>query len=162
MVGWNRTAILMFGVLSLGGLGGCGGGAPELELPEGAATPTEAVETFLNAARDAVQARQTGEVEQAEQALLRMAAVFGTENGTIQRSYSQEEVRNRMIVLSACLRPSEFRLISRYEPDSSRRRADISVELTRGQNTSTLPFHLVRGRGDRWFIERVDLSTFSC
>ncbi len=143
---------------------GCGSArAPSLSVPEGAASPEQAVETFLNAVRAAQTARAAGEFTDADRAYEQMAAVFGTERGSIHRSFSAEEVRNRMLVLAACLRPSSYRIITAPDPQAFRaKRAQVTVELRRGAQSATLPFRLVYGRGERWFIEQIDVSSFSC
>ncbi len=143
---------------------GCGGARnPALSVPEGAASAEQAVETFLSAVQAAQRARAAGEFTEADRAYERMAAVFGTERGSIQRSFSAEEVRNRMLVLAACLRPTSYRIISAPDPQAFRaKRAQVTVELRRGAETATLPFRLVYGRGERWFIDQIDVSSFSC
>lgn len=143
---------------------GCGGGGrTDPGLPEGASSPDGAVEAFLSAAKEAHEARARGELGQADRAYDRMAAVFGTESGTIRRSRSSEEVRSRMIVLSACLRPSSFRIVSGGDVDSRMEgRVVVTVELRRADQVHTLPFRVVRGSGDRWFIEQIELGSFAC
>lgn len=144
---------------------GCGGGRSPAEsgVPEGASSPEQAVEVFLQAAQEGTQARERGELGTADRAYTRMAAVFGTEAGSIRRSRSSEEVRNRMIVLSACLRPGAFRIASSGDIQSrGEGRTVVTVELRRGGETSTLPFRTVRGREDRWFIEQIELGSFTC
>jgi hypothetical protein len=144
-------------------LAGCAGGGGSLDTPEGAVTPEEAVETFMTAAQTAKRARDRGALTEADQAYDRMAAVFGTESGSIRRSRSAEDVRSRMIVLSACLRPASFRIVSRGDVQArGRDRVVVTVELTRERRTHTLPFRVIRGRGDQWFIEQIELGSFSC
>ncbi|UCC48406.1 MAG: hypothetical protein JSV41_13240 [Gemmatimonadota bacterium] len=156
----HRTAVA---VVTMLGLSGCAGGRARLEIPEGAASPEEAVEVFLSAAREAVQARRGGAFTDAERAYERMAAVFGTEQGSIQRAYSAQEVRDRMVVLAACLRPVSFRFITQPDPGVWRtRRTTVTIELTRATEMAALPFRVVLGRGERWFIEQIDLSSFAC
>lgn len=143
--------------------GGCGGGSARFEVPEGATSPEQAVEVFLSAAQEAQQARAAGEFARADRAYERMAAVFGTEKGSMRRSHPAGEVRDRMIVLSACLRPTTFRVIA--QSDSQARgagRTPVTVDLMRGSQGVNLPFSVVLGRGQRWYIEQIDFSSFSC
>lgn len=158
---WVERVVV--GALALG-LIGCGGArTPSLSVPEGAASPEQAVETFLSAVQAAQTARAAGEFTEADRAYERMASVFGTERGSVHRSFSAEEVRNRMLVLAACLRPSTYRIISAPDPQAFRaKRAQVTVELKRGAQTATLPFRLVYGRGERWFIDQIEVSSFSC
>jgi hypothetical protein len=104
-------------------------------------------------------------MSEADRAYERMAAVFGTEAGSIRRSHPAGEVRDRMIVLAGCLRPDQFRLVGSPDPQAwSNKRTTVTVELKRSGQTLNLPFKLVLGRGERWFIEQIDLaaSSFSC
>ncbi len=154
--------------LVLAAVAGCGGGraggSAGAEVPEGASSPETAVENFLSAAKEAYETRRAGEFPAADRAYARMAAVFGTEHGSIRRSFPGEEVRSRMIVLSTCLRPVQYTIISRPDPDAWRNEATtVTVDLDRPEaGTSSLPFSVVLGRDDRWFIERIDLTDFAC
>lgn len=156
----ERLAVAAVAIVSVAG---CGGGAPRLDLPEGATSPEQAVDGFLRSAQEALRSRSDGNFTEADRAYARMAAVFGTEGGSVHRSMASDEVRDRMIVLAACLRPVSFRLISESDPltrDSGK--AGVTAEMTRQLDTLTLPFSIVRGRGGRWFIDHIDLSSVSC
>lgn len=150
--------------LLLGGCGGGGGGGTTtINVPEGSVSPDQAVEVFMQSAQQAVNFRAVGELAAADKAYDRMAGVFGTENGSISRSFPAQEVRDRMIVIAACLRPDAYRRLSQLDPDAQRvGSTTVSVELIRGTQKTMLPFKLVLGRGDRWFVTQVDFSTFTC
>lgn len=148
---------------------GCGGGrAPaSFDIPEGGSSPEQAIEVLLTAAQQAVQARRAGRVSDADRAYEQMIAVFGTESGSFRRSRSAEYVRNWAISISTCLRPTSFRILTESTPQSrGTGRVTGSFELSRGPagrlETSILPFRAVRGRGDRWFVDLIDLADFSC
>lgn len=144
---------------------GCSGGGRSIspEIREGSASPEQAVETFLSAATEAQRARTAGEFTTADRAYERMAGVFGTEEGSVYRTLSAEEVRSRMLVLAACIRPSTFRIITQPDPQAWRNRTTVvTVEVTRPQGTINLPFRLVLGRGDQWFIGQIDVSNLTC
>ena len=158
----ERWVVMTAGLLLLAG---CGGGFRTVDLPEGAAAPDEAVNVFLKSAQAAVLGRRSGNLVEAERAYERMAVVFGTERGSIYRSRSRKEVRSRMLVLAACLRPTSFRIVSNLDPDAQRLgNTMVSVELQRGQQTMLLPFSIVKGRQERWFIDQIHLqeSSFAC
>lgn len=161
-----RTGVLMRVIVAAAvGLGGCGGrgGSTPLGVTEGALSPEQAAETFLAAAQEAGRHRSAGAFTEADRAYERMAAVFGTESGSIHRSMSAEDVRSRMIVLSACLRPGTYRIIVQSDAISRQRgKAGVTVEVDRGSDTLVLPFSVVRGREDRWFIDRIDISNVTC
>ncbi len=91
--------------------------------------------------------------------------MFGTDRGSIAKSYPEQEVMNRMIVLAACLRPTTFRIIS--QPDfaaRSKRQTLVTAEIARAAEILTLPFRVVLASDDRWYIEQIRLSaeSFSC
>ncbi|NIN70843.1 MAG: hypothetical protein GTO46_02685 [Gemmatimonadetes bacterium] len=160
----DRVAVLAAVLVGLGGCGG-GGGTSSIDVPVGAATPEEAVEAFLSAAKEAQEAKAAGEFERVRVAYQRMAAVFGTDQGSISRAYPEQEVTDRMIVLAACLRPVSFRITS--QPDfSARERGEslVTAEIARTPTNVTLPFRVVLARDDRWYIEQIILSlqTFEC
>jgi hypothetical protein len=146
-------------------LSGCSGGGRSIspEIREGAASPEQAVELFLSAATEAQRARTAGEYTVADRAYERMAGVFGTEEGSIHRSLSVEEVRSRMLVLAACIRPTTFRIITQPDPQAWRAKStSVTVEVTRPQDTVNLPFRLVLGRGEKWYIVQIDVSNLTC
>jgi hypothetical protein len=154
--------------LALAGFAGCGGapgsvapgGAP---VAEGGSSPEQAVESYLAAAQDAARARANGEFTTADRAYEKMAAVFGTEEGSVTRNMSAEEARSRMVVMSACLRPVSFSIISQPDPGAwAAKKTMVTAEITRDIGVSTLPFSVVLGRGSRWFIDRIDLTSFTC
>ena len=134
-----------------------------LGLPEGAASPEQAVETFLDAVTESQRAKAAGEFTEADEAYERMASVFGTEKGSISRSFSAEEVRNRMLVLAACFRPTAYRIITQPDPRAwQAKQTTVTVELRRGRETLTLPFRVILGKDERWFIEQIEVSNMTC
>lgn len=150
---------------ALVGLVGCGGGSTSIDGPTGGSSPEQAVEVFLTAAQEGARSIRAGNMSEADRAYERMAAVFGTEGGSIRRSHPAGEVRDRMIVLAGCLRPDQFRIIGSPDPQArSNKRTTVTVELRRDNRTVNLPFKLVLGRDDRWFIEQIDLTaaSFAC
>ena len=149
------------------GLSGCGGSSGSstmgMDLPEGAASPEQAVETFLDAVMESQRAKAAGEFTEADEAYERMASVFGTEEGSISRSYTHDEVYNRMLVLAACFRPSAYRIITQPDPRAwQAKQTSVTVEIRRGQEAISLPFRVVLGKNERWFIEQIDVSNITC
>ena len=149
------------------GLSGCGGSSSSstmgMNLPEGAASPEQAVETFLDAVMESQRAKAAGEFTEADEAYERMASVFGTEEGSISRSFSYDEVYKRMLVLAACFRPTAYRIITQPDPRAwQAKQTRVTVELRRGQQALALPFRLVLGKNERWFIEQIDVQNITC
>lgn len=160
----ERVAVLAAVLVGLSGCSG-GGGTSSIDVPAGAATPAEAVEIFLSAAKEAQEAKVAGDFERVRVAYERMAAVFGTDQGSISKAYPQQEVTDRMIVLAACIRPVGFRITS--PPDftaAERGETLVTAEIARAPTNVTLPFRVVLARDDRWYIEQIVLSlqTFEC
>jgi len=163
----ERVVVVAAAVLiGLSGCSGGGGGSTDtmdMTLPEGAASPEQAVEVFLDAVTESQRAKAAGEFTEADRAYERMASVFGTDRGSISKSFSAEEVRNRMIVLAACFRPIAYRIVTQPDPGAwESKAATVTAELQRGQEVLTLPFRLVLSSEERWFIEQIDVSTLSC
>ena len=158
-----ERVVVAVALLGLSGCGGSSGGTMNMDLPEGAASPEQAVETFLDAVTESQRAKAAGEFTEADEAYERMASVFGTEDGSISRSYSGDEVYNRMLVLAACFRPAGYRIITQPDPRAWQAKGTtVTVEIRRGQELLTLPFRVVLGRDERWFIEQIDVSTITC
>ncbi len=158
----DERAVVIAGLLLA--LGGCGGGgSSSLDVPEGAATPDQAVEVFMRSALEANNFKASGELAAADLAYERMAGVFGTEKGSIKRSFPNQEVRDRMVVLTACFRPTAFRKLSQLDPRAGQTgTTTVTVQLVRGSELIRLAFTVVRGRAERWFVERIDLTNFTC
>ena len=158
----DRVAVTAAVMLTFSGCSG-GGRSISPDIREGAASPEQAVEVFLSAATEAQRAKSAGEYTVADRAYERMAAVFGTEEGSIHRSMSAEEMRSRMLVLAACIRPTTFRIISQPDPQAwQTKRTVVTVEVTRPQGPINLPFRLVLGRGEQWYILQIDVSNLTC
>lgn len=165
MAKMDRVVVLAATLVGLSGCGG-GGGSTYADMPAGASSPDAAVEVFLRAAQEAQAARQGGEFPTANRAYARMAAVFGTDRGSIAKAYPEQEVRDRMIVLAACLRPTLFRITSQPDFEAQRNRETlVTAEITRDRNEIiSLPFRVVQANDDRWYVEQIHLSvdSFSC
>lgn len=136
----------------------CGGGAVPEPAREGAATPEQAVERFLGAATEAQKARRSGQMTVAQQHYDEMAYVFGTDGGSILRAESRTRVRDRMIALAGLLDPRAYRVQPGIDPRVRETgRTTITVELNHQGTLKVVPFTVVRGRGDRWYVEQIDM-----
>ena len=141
----------------------CGGRSvgPHPET-EGATSPEQAVERFLGSATEAQKARRSGQMTLAEQSYDRMALVFGTESGSILRDEDRAVVRDRMIALAGLLDPQGFEVQPNVDARSrDTGRTTIAVNLTYRGTRRVVPFIVIRGRENRWFIERIDLRSIT-
>lgn len=135
------------------------GPSPEAE---GATSPEQAVERFLGSATEAQKARRSGQMTLAEQHYERMALVFGTERGSILRQEDRAVVRDRMIALAGLLDPQGFDVQPNVDARSQEMgRTTIAVQLTYRGTQRIIPFILIRGRENRWFIERIDVRSIT-
>ena len=117
------------------------------------------MERFLGSATEAQKARRSGQMTLAEQHYERMALVFGTERGSILRGEDRAIVRDRMIALAGLLDPQAFRVQPNVDARSRETgRTTIAVDLTYRGTQRVIPFIVIRGRDNRWFIERIDVS----
>jgi hypothetical protein len=126
-------------------LAGCGGRlSPPAEGPGGLSAAV-AVDRFLQLAanRDYVQ----------------MGWVFGNENGPIIREYPRPEVEQRMYAIATVLQHDSF-VVGPGSPVPGRIGAaeQFTVKIYSGASEFDVPFVVVRGPGNRWFVEQVDLQ----
>lgn len=124
---------------------GCAGRLnPPPEGPGAMAAPI-AVERFL----------QLG----AERAYIQMGWVFGTQSGPIIRQYPRPEVEQRMYAIASVLRHDSF-VVGPGSPVPGRMGTAerFVVKLYSGASEFDVPFIVVRGPGNRWFVEQVDLE----
>jgi hypothetical protein len=109
----------------------------------GGATPQLAVEQFLRA----VNARD----------LQAMSTVFGTNKGAARETMDRNELEKREVIL-ACYYNSDTHRILGEQPGRSGHR-DISVELKRGNLTRQSTFYTIKGPGDRWYVDNMDIAS---
>jgi hypothetical protein len=109
----------------------------------GALDPRTAVLAFLGAVKD--------------QDLQRIAAVWGTKDGSVRETgMSREELERRELVMLCYIRHDRAKVISDAPaPDNHR---VFAVELTRGGITKSTNFYVVQGPERRWYVENVDIQ----
>ncbi|CAN5851087.1 hypothetical protein BH23GEM3_BH23GEM3_12120 [soil metagenome] len=124
---------------------------PSLRTPQagpGAEMPAAAVERFL---------RLAAEKEYAE-----MGWVFGTDRGPVIRRDSPQDVERRMFALANLLENEMF-VVSAQSPVPGRTGAamQFDVLITQRGRQYTVPFTTVRGPGQRWFVEQVQVEAIT-
>lgn len=132
-------------VLALALLAGCAGRVAPPPGGPGAIAPAVAVERFLQLAAD--------------RDYIQMGWIFGTESGPILRQHPQPEVERRMYAIASVLRHDSF-VAGPGSPVPGRmgRAERFVVQIHDGGKRYDVPFIVVRGSGDRWYVEQVDLA----
>jgi hypothetical protein len=138
----RRTGLLLVGAMVL--FPSC---APATVGPrEATLAPQMTVERFLRAAN--------------QNDLDTMAALFGTRDGSITRSWNRREIDDRMFLLASLLRHSDYRIESEQIVPGRRDEAtQFNVQLVVAQGPVSVPFTLVQtARGGQWLIELVGIE----
>ena len=108
----------------------------------GGATPRAAVEQFLTAVR--------------AQDLQAMSTVFGTSRGPSRDNMDREQLEKRLIILQCYFNHEKFRILGEVPGEAGHR--VITVELTRGRLVKSPRFYTIRGPGDRWFVDNMEIA----
>jgi hypothetical protein len=127
-------------------LAACGGGRRTVpSTGPGASAPAAAVERFLRL----VAAKQ----------YLEMGQVFGTKDGPIAGRDPASEVERRMYAVASILEHQRFSIRDEGPiPGRTGEAYRFTAELENRGRTSQVPFTVVRGPGNLWFVEQVDLE----
>jgi hypothetical protein len=125
--------------------------APRLAPPgggEGGPAPPAAVERFLQLA--------------AAKDYRGMGWVFGTADGPIMRLESPNLAEQRMFGLAVVLEHDGFVVGNGSAiPGRTRDAMRFDVAITRGTQSYRVPFTVVRGPQDRWFVEVIDIEAIT-
>ena len=155
----RRLLSLLVPALLLASLAACGGqpGAAPASGPSpsagqvprggaGGAAPSTTVEQFLRLA--------------GRKQYLEMGWLFGTrEGGAIMSRDPHADVERRMFALASVLENQQFVIRDEQPiPGSVGQSVRLTVQLTQRGRQTSVPFVTVRGPGDRWFIEQVDVQ----
>jgi hypothetical protein len=108
----------------------------------GGATPRAAVEKFLTAVR--------------AQDLQAMSTVFGTSRGPSRDNMDREPLEKRLIILQCYFNHDKSRILGETPGEQGHR--VVTVELTRGRLVRSPRFYTVRGPGDRWFVDNMEIA----
>jgi hypothetical protein len=108
----------------------------------GAASPQLAVDQFLGAVR----ARD----------LQAMSTVFGTSNGPARETMDRGELEKREVIMTCYFTNDSYRILGERSGLGGHR--EVSVELKKGNITRQTTFYAVRGPGDRWYVDNIDIA----
>jgi hypothetical protein len=107
--------------------------------------PTMTIERFLRAAN--------------QNDLDTMAGLFGTRDGPISRTWSRQEIDDRMFLLASLLRHSDYTISGEQIVLGRRDEATrYEVRLVLQQGPIQVPFTMVRARNDTWLIEEIGIE----
>jgi hypothetical protein len=108
----------------------------------GAAAPKLAAEEFLRAAN-------AGDIQA-------MSAQWGTKDGPARESMDRTQLEKRLTILACYFKHDSERVMGEAAGNAGRR--DIRIELKKGNTTRQTTFYTVKGPGDRWYVENMDLA----
>ncbi len=108
----------------------------------GAAAPQLAVEQLLRA----VNAKD----------LQAMSVIFGTKNGPARETMDRTELEKREIILACYFGHDSSRILG--ESQGSQGHRDVHVELKKGNLTRSTTFYTIKGPGDRWYVDNMDIA----
>ncbi|HJP59315.1 MAG TPA: hypothetical protein VJ865_04935 [Gemmatimonadaceae bacterium] len=109
----------------------------------GAAAPQIAVGEFLKA----VNAKD----------LQAMSTFFGTKNGPARETMDRTELEKREIILACYFAHDSARILGETPGLQSHR--DVRVELKKGNLTRQTTFFTIKGPGDRWYVDNMDIAS---
>lgn len=91
-----------------------------------------------------------------------MGWIFGTVEGPILERDPRSEVEQRMYALAGLLEHDGF-VVGTGSPVPGRTAEALrfNVILSRGGQALTVPFTAVRGPGDRWFVEELEVEAIT-
>ncbi len=91
-----------------------------------------------------------------------MGYVFGTAEGPIMRRDPASDVERRMYALASVLQHEAF-VVRGESPVPGRvgNAVELDVRLTQRGQEYVVPFTVVRGPQQRWFVERIGLETIT-
>ena len=108
----------------------------------GADSPRQAVQQFLAAAH--------------AQDLKAMALIWGTNDGPARDVVDHSQLEKREMIMECYVTHDSYAVLSEVSGEKGSR--VLSVTLTKGRLARESKFTAVKGRGDRWFIQDVELQ----
>lgn len=98
----------------------------------------------------------------AQQDYLEMGWLFGTSEGPVLQRDPPADVERRMYALASVLRNQGFNIgTATSVPGRIGAAQQFSVSLTRDGREVRVPIIAVRGPGQRWLVEQVDVSAIT-
>jgi hypothetical protein len=93
----------------------------------------------------------------ATQDLQAMSVVWGTDKGAARDQLDRNELERRLIMIQQCYAHDRF-TVGEESPGPGGQRV-LKVTITRGRNSRTPSFVMVKGPSDRWYVQDADFDT---
>jgi hypothetical protein len=93
---------------------------------------------------------------------LQMGWIFGTADGSVNERWPAPEVEKRMYALASVLDYDSY-VVGTGDPVPGRvgGAERFTVRMRKGARNFEVPFTVVRGPGQRWFVEQVDVQAIT-
>jgi hypothetical protein len=142
----RRSPIRLLLPLALVLLAACGPSTPRPASSPGGASSAAAIDQFLQLAK--------------QKNYLQMGWVFGTAEGAVNERWPAPEVERRMYALASVLDYDSY-IVGTGNPVPGRvgGAERFTVRMRKGARNFEVPFTVVRGPGERWFVEQVDVES---
>jgi hypothetical protein len=108
----------------------------------GASAPQLATEGFLRAAN-------AGDLQA-------MSTEWGTKDGPARDNMDRIQMEKRLTILACYFKHDRARIIG--EAPGANGHRDVRVELTKGNLTRQTTFYTIKGPGNRWYVENMDIA----
>jgi len=108
----------------------------------GSSAPQLTTEAFLRAAN-------AGDLQA-------MSTEWGTKDGPARQTMDRTQLEKRLTILACYFKLDGARIIGETSGVGGHR--DVRVELTKGNLTRQTTFYTIKGPGDRWYVENIDIA----
>jgi len=109
----------------------------------GAAAPQIATEQFLRAAN-------AGDIQA-------MSTQWGTKDGPARETMDRTLLEKRLAILGCYCKHDSARFVSEAAGADGRR--DVRIELKKGNLVRQTTFYTIKGPGNRWYVENMDIAS---
>ena len=86
-----------------------------------------------------------------------MSTFFGTKNGPARETMDRTELEKREIILACYFAHDSARILGETAGQQNHR--DVRVELKKGNLTRQTTFFTIKGPGDRWYVDNMDIAS---
>jgi len=87
----------------------------------------------------------------------RRRRIAGKKDGPARESMDRTQLEKRLTILACYFKHDSARIIGEAPGMAGHR--DVRVELKKGNITRQTTFYTIKGPGDRWYVENMDLAS---